>query len=97
MNDIVKPLIDEIKKEMHELTNGLDGGKEILEWVREEYSRYMIVSSDAYAETIKVYLKDNPEADFKEFFEMLLKHLGKYASTQAIFRAANELAINFGQ
>lgn len=91
MTDIVRGLVDEIKNEIYDLTVGVEGGKETLEWTKKEYSRFMMVSSDDYADTIRAFLKENPEAKFSEYFEVLLKHLGRYGSTQAIFRASAEL------
>jgi hypothetical protein len=87
MNDLVESLKDEIK---HNLLN-LKASIGALKWISNEYSNYMMVGRDAYAECLEQFIKENPEGSFAVIAQMLLLHIGKYGSTQAIYRAANEI------
>lgn len=86
MNDLVDPLKNEIKNSLLDLK----ASKSALKWLSNEYSNYMIVSSSAYAECLERFIEENPEGSFTKIAEMLLTHIEKYGSAQAIYRAANE-------
>lgn len=48
MTDIVKDLADEITNELRPLLAGYEDKVAMAEWLANEYSRYMMVSSDDY-------------------------------------------------
>ena len=97
MTDLIKPLVEEIKFELNYLIGNSEGRNGILNWIKTEYSRYMIVSRDAYSETLQDFIDANPDNKFVDVYAMLLTHLDKYGSTQAIFRASSELLVQQGE
>ncbi len=97
MTDLIKPLAKKIKFELNYLIGNSEGRIGLLNWIKTEYSRYMITSYDDYAFCLQQFIADNPDNKFVDVYSMLLTHLGKYGSTQAIFRAASELLNEQGE
>jgi len=91
MSDLVRPLVDEIKSDLRKLKIRMGA----LEWISKEYSRYMIVSSDDYADCLDAFIEENPDEAFCDIAKILLKHLDKYGSTKAIYRSATEMLEEF--
>lgn len=88
--DLVKQLAEEITEELALLLENDEQKTVKLNWLRNEYSRFMITSSDDYLDAANLNIRDGI---WVELFKVLIPHLGKYGSTQAIFRAATELMI----
>jgi uncharacterized membrane protein YcgQ (UPF0703/DUF1980 family) len=84
MTDLVGNLANEIAEDLKVLLKDNPDKLDMLNWLKNEYSRYMMTSSDAYANAARLSIRDNIWVDV---FECLLLHLGKYGSTQAVFRA----------
>lgn len=92
MTDLVKELVDVITNELRPLLIDNPDRVPMTEWLRTEYSRYMIVSSDDYIDSATSSIESGI---WVEIMKCLISHLGKYGSTQAIFRAADALYREF--
>lgn len=92
MADLVKELVDIVTNELRPLLKDNQDRVDMTEWLRNEYSRYMMVSSDDYIDSATSNIESGI---WVEIMQCLISHLGKYGSTQAIFRAANDLHIEF--
>jgi hypothetical protein len=92
VTDLVKDLVITITDELRPLLKDNPDRVEMTEWLKKEYSRYMMVSSDDYIDSANSSIEKGIWVDI---LKCLVSHLGKYGSTQAIFRASISLYEEF--
>ncbi len=90
-NELIQPLVDIIKSQLIAIESTEEDKENCLNWMVGEYKNYMVITSDAYKETIDNYIAEFPDSILNEFLSVILEHLGKYGATKAVFLAAREL------
>jgi len=91
-NDLIQPLVDIIKSQLIAIESTEEDKEACLNWMVDEYKNYMVITSEAYKETIENYTVEFPDS-INKFIHVILEHLGKYGATKAIFLASRELLL----
>jgi hypothetical protein len=92
-NKLIQPLVDIIKSQLIAIEATKEDKEACLNWMVGEYKNYMVITSDAYKETIDNYIVEFPDSILNKFLSVILEHLGKYGATKAIFLASRELLL----
>ena len=90
--DIMKNLVEKVKKELTDVADknfSIDEANSFYEWMKVEYKNYMMVSREAFLNTLDVFESKYP--DYKKLSNVLRNNIEDYGAIQAFLIASIEL------
>ena len=79
-NSLIQPLVERIKSQLIAIDATKEDKENCLNWMVHEYKNYMVITSEAYKETIDKYIVEFPDSILNKFLFVILENLGKYGA-----------------